>query len=348
MAKGERKSLDDLFAETNKKWGGDIVRYGVSEYDYRRIPFTSPRLNYITFGGIPMGKLIEFYGEQHGGKTTSALDIVANYQIMEDAKRVIYVDAENTLDVVWATKLGVDVDHTAIMNPTTQGAESIFEEVLTYMETGDVGLVVVDSFGVMLSNQAYEKSVEERTYGGISMALTRFSKEAEGLCHEHNCTLIGINQMRADLNSQYGGMTTTGGQAWKHNASVRLNFRKGYSFDRKYTKVSRSAENPVGNIVEVEMTKNKFCPPTRRNGFYTLRYDIGIDYMYDLIEVCKKYSVIEQSGSWCYLKNPDTGEDVAKLQGQYAVADYLSDDKNIEVLKMYEQFLDKKIKDKDA
>ena len=338
-------NLDSVMKEINKDWGGDIIRMGVSEYDYERIPFTSPRLNYITHGGLPKGKLIEFYGEEHGGKTTSALDIVANYQIMNDAKTVLYVDAENTLDTVWATKLGVSVDDMLLMNPTTQGAETIFEAVLKLIDTGEVGLVVIDSLGVMMSNQAYEKSVEDKTYGGIAMGLTNFSKKAEALCHKHNCTLIGINQMRADMNSPYGGSTTTGGKAWKHNVAVRLEFRKGYSFDEKYAKLSATAENPVGNIVNVAMTKNKTCPPTRRNGFYTLRYDIGIDYMYDLTEVCMKYGVIEKSSSWFILKDTVTGEEIKKLQGQHAVSAFLSDEENVSVAKMYEDYLDKKMKE---
>ena len=345
MAKKDKQSLADIIAETNKEWDGDILHKGVSEYDYERIPFTSPRLNYITFGGLPKGKLIEFYGEEHGGKTTTALDVIANYQHSGDDRTVLYLDAENTLDVVWATKLGVNVDDMIIMSPEAQGAEKLFEKVNRIIDTGEVGFVVIDSFGVMLSNQAYEKSVEEKTYGGIAMALTRFSKEAEVLCHKHMCTLIGINQMRADMNSPYGGMTTTGGYAWRHNASVRMEFRKGYSFDSKYAKLSRNAESPVGNIVEVYMSKNKSCPPTRRNGFYTLRYDSGIDYMYDLTEVCMKYGVIEPSGSWYILKDVETGEEIKKLQGQAKVSDFLSAEENRDILKMYEDFLDKKIKE---
>ena len=341
----DKESLDEILKSINKDWGGDIIRKGVSEYDYKRIPFTSPRLNYISFGGIPQGKLIEFYGEEHGGKTTTALDIVANYQHMDDAKSVLYVDAENTLDVVWATKLGVEVDDMLIMNPTSQGAETIFEQILRLIGTGEIGLVIIDSLGVMMSNQAYEKSVEEKTYGGISMALTNFSKKAEALGHQYNCTVIGINQMRADMNSQYGGLTTTGGKAWKHNVAARFEFRRGKFFDDKYKDLSRGAENPIGNYVEVSMSKNKTCPPTRRTGFYTLRYDIGIDYMYDLTEVCKKYGIIEQSSAWFELKDPETMELIKKLQGQHAVSKFLSEEENIEILKMYEDYLDKKIKE---
>ena len=344
MAK-EQKTLAEIMKDMNKEWGGDVIRKGVSEYDYKRIPFTSPRLNYITHGGLPVGKLIEFYGEEHGGKTTTALDSIANYQNTDDGRTVLYVDAENTLDSVWATRLGVDVDSMIIMNPTSQGAETIFEKTLRIIETGEIGFVVIDSLGVMMSNQAYEKSVEEKTYGGIAMALTNFSKQAEGLCHKNECTLIGINQMRADMNSTYGGKTTTGGMAWKHNVSVRLGFSKGYSFDSKYAKVASTVENPYGNIVNVAMTKNKTCPPDRRNGFYTLVYSKGIDYLYDLTEVCMKYGVIEKSGSWYYLKDVANGEEIKKLQGQYAVSEFLSDEDNIDVLKMYEDFLEQKIRE---
>ena len=177
------------------------------------------------------------------------------------------------------------------------------------------------------------------------MALTRFSKEAVPLCAKHDCTLIGINQIRADMNSQYGALTTTGGRAWRHNCSCRLEFRKGALFDSKYTKLSRSAESPIGHYVDVYMAKNKTCASDRLNGFDTIRYDIGIDYLYDLTEVCMKYDVIEKSGSWYYLKDVESGEEIKKLQGQYAVSDFLGAEENIDILKMYEDFLDKKIKE---
>lgn len=335
--------IDDLIKSMNKEFKEELVHKGLSSYDYRRIPFTSPRLNYMTYGGIPMGKLVEFYGVEHSGKTTTALDIVANYQHMEDAKEVMYADLENTLDTVWATKLGVDLDKMYIFNPTNQGAETIFEKLLKIIETDEIGLIVIDSLGVMVSNQALEKSVEEKTYGGIAMALTNFSKKAEMLCHKHNCTIIGINQMRADMNSPYGGMATTGGMAWRHNCSVRLEFRMGKYFDDKGNELSRQTENPCGNYVMVSMTKNKTCPPTRRTGFYTLKYLEGIDYIGDMIEVALKYGIIDRAGAWFSIINPTTGEQVAKLQGQSKVNEYLSDDANAETLKMIESYIQEKI-----
>ena len=350
--------LDALIKGINKDFKEDLIHKGLAVYDYARIPFTSPRLNYMTFGGLPMGKLIEFYGLEHSGKTSSSLDIVANYQNMErikaeedsnyQPKTVLYVDAENSLDTVWATKLNVDVNDMFIFNPTNQGAETIFEQVLKMIDTDEVGLVVLDSLGVMVSNQALEKSVEDKTYGGISQGLTQFSKKCEMLCHKYGCTVIGINQMRADMNSQFGGMTTTGGIAWRHNVSVRLEFRMGKYFDDKGKDLSRGAENPVGNYVLVSMTKNKTCPPTRRTGFYTLNYQIGIDYLKDLVEVAMKFGVIESSGAWYSIIDTDSGEQLEKVQGINKVYDYLENPKHEDVLKKIEKYIDEKILDRDG
>ena len=88
-------SLDSVIKDLNKKIKEDVVTVGLPSYDYKKIQFTSPRMNYMTYGGLPIGKIIEFFGEEHGGKTTTALDIIANYQRMEDARKVIYIDAEN-------------------------------------------------------------------------------------------------------------------------------------------------------------------------------------------------------------------------------------------------------------
>lgn len=331
--------IDEIMKNFNKTWKEELVHTGVATYDYERIPFTSPRLNYMTFGGVPVGKLVEFYGEEHGGKTTTALDVVANYQQVYDRK-VLYVDAENTLDTVWATKLGVNLDDLIILNPTSQGAEDIFQFILDMIDTNEIGLVVIDSLGVMVSNQAMEKTVDQKTYGGIAMALTNFSKKAEGLCMRNNCTVIGINQMRDDMNSMYGGTTTTGGKAWKHNTVMRLEFRRGKFIDSKGNELTRSAENPAGNIVNVALVKSKVCPPTRRTGFYTLRYDTGIDYLNDLIEVAIKYGIVKKSGAWFEIVDIETGEVISdKVQGQANV--YALLESGEELLAKVEQLVDK-------
>lgn len=336
--------LDELMKNINKTAKETIITKGLSEFDYKRIPFTSPRMNYCTFGGIPIGKITEFYGEEHGGKTTTALDIVANYQHMEDARDVLYIDAENTLDIEWAKKLGVDVDDMYILQPKAQSAEQIFEIICQAVETGDVGLWVLDSIGVLMSQQEYDKTMEDKTYGGIAKALTLFGKKIEMLMAQNKCTGIGINQMREDLNSQWGGQTTPGGKAWKHVCSVRLQFSRGKFIDEKGNELTRSAENPVGNIVLMSMTKNKTAPPTRRVGQYRLTYDYGIDYISDLIDVAIKYGVIDKRGAWYTIIDVDTGEIIQdKIQGFATLRDILSDDNNIDVLERVENIINKKM-----
>ncbi len=355
--------LDILIKEFNKQYKEEIVARGIPKIETQKIPFSSPRANYMTYGGIPRGRIIEFAGEENGGKTTTALDIVANAQPLFDEeweqeikdlesidkrkkeqqarldylkargpKQVVYADCENTLDEEWARKLGVDTDKMILLKPQSQTAEQIFEMLLQMMETDEVGLVVIDSLGVMLSSQAYEKTMEEKTYCGIAAALTLFSKKAELLCNKYNCTLIGINQMRENMNSPYGGMITTGGKGWKHNCSMRLMFQKGSYIDERGNDLKRGAESPAGNLVMINIAKTKVCKPDRRVGFYTLNDDNGIDKVADTVEVALKYGIIQQAGAWFNFVDIDTGEiisddegEVIKLQGKSNVIEYLED-----------------------
>ena len=340
----KKLTLDEVMKAMNKKSMEEVVQIGITDYNFDRIPFTSPRLNYMTFGGLPIGKLIEFYGEEHGGKTTTALDIIANYQALPNAKKVLYVDAENTLDVEWARKLGVDVDNMIVFKPTSHSAEEIFQFILDMIETGEIGLVVLDSIGMLVSQQAMEKTVEDKTYAGISQALTAFSGKAEMACHKYRCTLIGINQIRDDLSAQWAGaVKTPGGRAWKHACSVRLRFSRGSFIDDKGNEIKRSSESPAGNLVSVSMEKNKTCPPTRRTGYYTLTYDYGVDYIADLVDLAIKYGAVDKSGAWFAIINPTTGEQIAKLQGQASVREFFDDEANSEVLTMIEDYLNEQM-----
>lgn len=331
--------MEELIKEMNKKAKEEIVTVGLSDYSYHRIPFTSPRMNYCTFGGIPMGKLIEFFGEEHGGKTTTALDIVANYQNMKDAKKVLYVDAENTLDVEWARKIGVRVEELYILQPKSQYAEEIFDFVCDSVDTGEIGLWVIDSLGALMSKQESEKDMEDKTFAGISQALTRFSKKIEGLNARHKCTGIGINQLRDNLGNPYAGPKTPGGKAWRHLCCVRLQFSRGTFIDDKGNELKRSAENPAGNLVLMSMAKNKTCPPSRRTGSYTIMYADGIDYLRDLVDVAIRYEIIDKRGGWFSIIDVETGEVLAeKIQGQSNLYVYL--DENPEVMQRVEHLVD--------
>ena len=322
--------LDEIIKSVNKQAKDEIISKGLSTYDYERIPFTSPRMNFMTYGGLAEGKLIEFFGENHGGKTTTALDIVANFQEKYPDREILYVDAENSLDTVWATKIGVDVERMYILQPKAQSAEEIFEIMLNAVNSGEVGLWVLDSIGALMSQQEFDKTIEEKTYGGISMALTKFAKKVEQANHKYNCTGIGINQQRANMNSPYGGYITPGGEAWKFFCSTRIQFSMGKFFDAKGNDLTRGAENPAGNYVMASIIKNKTAPPSRRLGQYRIRYDMGIDYLADLVDVAILYNIIDKHGAWYSIVNPATGEILKEsIQGITNVYALLEEDESL-------------------
>lgn len=375
--------LTSKIKELNKKFGSELLNFGLRE-DYtskkNKIPFSSPRLNYMLYGGIPRGRLIEFAGEENSGKTTTALDLISNAQVLFEKEykeeinqletisrskaqeehykflkergilKCLFVDCENTLDEEWAHKLCVDIESLLILKPENQTAEQIFDAIRELCLTQAIGLVVLDSLGVMVSQNAYEESYEKRTYGGISIPLTTFTKEAVQFCKAYNITFIGINQLRDKINNPMGGKDTTGGRGWKHNCSLRLFFNKGDFFDDNGKSITRSAENPAGNIVNVNIQKTKVCKPDRRVGSYTLHYTYGIDWIADLVDVAEKIGYINKSGAWFSFVDVDTGEimndengSVLKLQGKNSVIDFLEKEENIEILEELEQKVNSKI-----
>lgn len=324
--------LDSLIDSINRDAKEQIITRGLPGYEYTRIPFTSPRMNYITYGGIPTGKLIELYGEEGGGKTTTALDIVANYQRLYPDREVLYIDAENTLDAEWARKIGVDIDQLVLLQPKEQAAEVIFQIIQDATETGEVGLWVLDSIPCLRSKDDLEKDLTDSArVAGISGILTRFLRNIVGICAKNDCTGVFINQIRDKLNSPIPGLINTpGGKALKHFCIMRLEFRKGSYMDDKGKSLSRSSGEPNSQQIMVNMVKTKSCKPSRHVGYYTINYDIGIDYLKDLFEMALKYDIINQQGSWFRIVDTETGEVLKeKLHGQSDLLNFLSENDDV-------------------
>lgn len=343
--------LDDLIKQINKDYKEEIAFNGndAALIKYELVPFSSPRLNYMLYGGLPMGRMIEFAGAEKSGKTTTALDMVKNCQIKfekeyEEAKtkqtlkdpepvmrKVCFVDAENTFDVEWATKLGVNVEDLILIKPQEQYAEQVFEIMRSVIETGEVGLIVLDSVAQLVSKQAFEENIEKKTYGGIAMALTKFCNIVVPLLGKYNCMCIMINQVREDLNNPYNEFVTPGGRGFKHNCSVRLMFRQGSFIDVNNREQSRGCENPVGNLVKVHIEKSKICRSDRRVGFYTLNYLTGVDYVNDTIDVLMSLGYIIQRGSYFDIIDAETGEVLydGKIQGKNALFNLLKDNEDL-------------------
>lgn len=316
-------NLDLIVKDLNKKMKMGAISLGVSFQEVQKIPFSSCRLNYMTYGGIPVGRIAEFYGADGSGKTTTAIDVAGNAQKMFPDKKVLFVDIEHTFDSCWATKLGLNCDDIIYLDPDSMGAEEVFNITKELIESGEISIGIIDSIGAMVSMQANEKEIGERTYGGISMALTEFTKKITPVLARTQASFIGINQARDDMNSPYGGTTTTGGKCWRHGCSTRLEFRKGNYIDEKGNNLSRACENPAGNIVNVSLVKSKVVRPDRKVGFYTLKYLEGIDYISDAVDVAIKLGLVNQAGAWFTLVEPETGEVKEKFQGKPKLVEYL-------------------------
>lgn len=321
-------NLDLIIKDLNKKMKVGNIQLGVDFQEVQKIPFSSCRLNYMTYGGIPVGRIAEFYGADGSGKTTTAIDVAGNAQKMFSDKKVLFVDIEHTFDSCWATKLGLNCDDIIYLDPDSMGAEEVFNMMIELIDSGEISLCILDSIGAMVSMQANEKQIGERTYGGVSMALTEFSKKITPILARTQTAFIGINQVRDDMNSMYGGTTTTGGRAWRHSCSTRLEFRKGNYIDDKDNKLSRACENPAGNIVNVALVKSKVCRPDRKVGFYTLKYLEGIDYVSDAVDVAIKMGLVVQGGAWFSLVDIETGEILSKYQGKSKLVEYLKENDN--------------------
>ena len=325
--------LDIIAKEIGKKFGESTIGYGVKKAEYYKIKFTSPRLNYMTFGGLATGRIYEFAGPEGSGKTTSAFDLMKNAQIKfhkeyeeEQAKgntafeerKVFFLDEEGTFDAVWARKFGVDVEKVMIWQPQGESAEKVLDVLRNVIETGEVGLAILDSIATLVSEQVYEESLEKKAYGGIAATLTRFVNLIKGPLLKYDCTLIMINQVREDLGSMFGGTITPGGRAFKHACSARFEFRKGKFVDDNGKELTNNAENPAGNIIHVVVKKTKIFEPTRRVGYYTIKYLTGPDFMSDYIDVGLQTGVINQRGAYYDILDLSTGEilNQEKIQGK--------------------------------
>ena len=208
---------DKILKDIDSAFGGDIVETGVEENDYDRIPFSSPRLNYMTFGGIPRGHIIEFSGPEGSGKTTTTIDIMKNAQKKFDIeakengtepKKIIFIDVEGTFDYTWSSKFGLDTTRIIRLKMAGISAQDILNTILKLLDGREIGLVVLDSVASMIPEQLEAKGVGEKIYGGLAQSLQNFCLKAGKYLREDKVTIICINQVRDNLSSMFGGTIT--------------------------------------------------------------------------------------------------------------------------------------------
>lgn len=320
--------LDVLFKEINKKFGDEVATLGVKPKNYSLLKFSSPRMNYCLYGGLPRYRLIQFAGPFGSGKTTSVCDIIANYQKEKDAKEVVYIDNEQTFDEQWANTLGVNTKKIRLVQPEGANDIQVFQMVLDIVKTGEAGIVVIDSLATLVPEQVADEDMDKQQRGGIAKSLAMFLNKIIPLLKKNECTLICLNQVR-DSMDPYKMFTIPGGKALEHHSSVILIFQRGQFFDMKGKPLTTSSPNPFGNYVNASVYKTKVCRPDRKLGFYTLTYTKGIDAVSDTVDCGIEFGMINQRGAWFDLVDIDTGEilrdennNPLKFQGREKVLEY--------------------------
>jgi recombination protein RecA len=288
MEKG--KALDAAMAQIERAFGkGSIMRMGARGGDeaIEVIPSGSLGLDLaLGIGGLPRGRIVEIYGPESSGKTTLALHAIAEAQ--RRGGTCAFVDAEHALDPVYARKLGVDVDNLLISQP--DAGEQALEIADTLVRSGAVDVLVVDSVAALVPRAELEGEMGDSHMGLHARLMSQALRKITGSVSRSNTMLIFLNQIRMKIGVMFGNPeTTTGGNALKFYASVRMEIRRiGQIKDR---------DEVVGNQTRVKVVKNKLAPPFRQVEF-DIMYGEGISKVGELIDLGVKAGVVEKSGAW--------------------------------------------------
>src|SRR5271167_2596044 len=286
----KNKALDAAMAQIERAFGkGSIMRMGSRGVDEQIevIPSGSLGLDLaLGIGGLPRGRVMEIYGPESSGKTTLALHAIAEAQ--KRGGTCAFIDAEHALDPGYARKLGVDVDNLLISQP--DAGEQALEICDTLVRSGAVDVVVIDSVAALVPRAELEGEMGDSHMGLHARLMSQALRKLTSSISKSNCMVIFINQIRMKIGVMFGNPeTTTGGNALKFYASVRLDIRRTGSIKDK--------DEVVGNQTRVKVVKNKVAPPFKQVEF-DIMYGEGISKVGELIDLGVKAGVVEKSGAW--------------------------------------------------
>jgi recombination protein RecA len=285
----KQKALEAALSQIERAFGkGSIMRMGQNDtLNIEAISTGSLGLDLaLGIGGLPCGRIIEIYGPESSGKTTLTLHVIAESQ--KNGGVCAFIDAEHALDPVYARKLGVNVDSLLVSQP--DAGEQALEIADTLVRSGGVDVVVVDSVAALVPRAELEGEMGDSHMGLQARLMSQALRKLTGSISRSNCMVIFINQIRQKIGVMFGNPeTTTGGNALKFYASVRLDIRRIGAIKDK--------EDIVGNQTRVKVVKNKVSPPFKVIDF-DIMYGAGISKEGELVDLGSKIGVIEKSGSW--------------------------------------------------
>jgi len=304
---GKKQALDLAIQQITKQFGtGAIMKLGdTRKIDVELLPSGSLSLDLALGGGYPKGRIIEIYGPESSGKTTLALHAIA--EIQKQGGQAAFIDAEHALDPSYAKKIGVDTDNLFISQP--DNGEQALEICETLVRSGAVDLIVVDSVAALVPQAEIDGDMGEAQMGLQARLMSQAMRKLTGIIAKSKATVIFINQIRMKIGVMFGNPeTTTGGNALKFYASVRMDIRRIGQI--------KSGDDIAGNRTKVKIVKNKIAAPFRTAEF-DIMYNEGISKTGDILDIAIQKGIIEKAGA--FLKY--NGETIA--QGRENAKEYL-------------------------
>lgn len=326
-SKGKEQALGVALEAIEKQFGkGSIMKLGEAhKVNVETVPTGCLSLDLALGGGIPKGRIIEVYGPESSGKTTLTLHAIA--EVQKQGGTAAFIDAEHALDPAYAKRLGVDTDNLLISQP--DNGEQALEIAETLVRSNAVSLVVIDSVAALTPRAEIEGDMGDSHMGLQARLMSQALRKLTGIINRSNCTVIFINQIRMKIGVMFGNPeTTTGGNALKFYASVRMDIRRIGQI--------KQTDEVIGNRVRVKVVKNKVAPPFREAEF-DIMYNQGISKSGDVLDLAVNYDIVEKSGAWFAYK------DAKIAQGREAAKKYLEENPKVldEIAKKVRESADK-------